>query len=240
MGLNSITDNFPAESHQSKLLLLGNQIQKNALSIEEIGDYIPGSVMVQDLNAMTNTYMNQTGCEILKLSSEELANLGPDYFERFFPKSETAILLPSIQKFITRGDTSSIYSFFQRVRGNSNEDYKWYQTTSRLYTNDEADSLKIMHISIPVDRMEYMGKKLNQLVEDDLLVQQNLQKYLLLSPREKQVIRLIAEGKSSCDIAELLYLSLHTINNHRKNILHKLEIGSLSQLIKFALAFSII
>lgn len=54
------------QEYQTKILTIGNHLQKNILKIEDIGDYIPGSVMVQNLNTMTNSYMNQCGCDIYK------------------------------------------------------------------------------------------------------------------------------------------------------------------------------
>ncbi|MFY0607377.1 MAG: response regulator transcription factor [Cyclobacteriaceae bacterium] len=56
-----------------------------------------------------------------------------------------------------------------------------------------------------------------------------------LSPREIDVIRLMAEGLTSADIAEKLFLSDHTIKTHRKNILKKLNVSNSSQAVQYAL-----
>lgn len=61
-----------------------------------------------------------------------------------------------------------------------------------------------------------------------------------LSPREIEIIQLIAEGKSSLEIAETLFLSHHTINSHRKNILRKLHIKSPAELIVKAMDLGIV
>lgn len=61
-----------------------------------------------------------------------------------------------------------------------------------------------------------------------------------LTPREVEIIQLIAEGKSTAEIAELLYLSPHTINSHRKNILRKMQIKSPAELIVKALDMGIV
>lgn len=240
MRLKSLTDYESRLGYQAQLLSLGNNVNKRVLRIEEIGDYLPGSVMVQDLSSMTNTYMNQVGCTILKQSCEELKLLGPTYFNTFFPVEEMEVLKVELQHFVGLKDHNRIHSFFQRVRPDQRSDYNWYHTTSRLYALDLDCPPKIMHISVPVDSMSYLGKKLSNLVQDDVLIRKNLQKFMLLTLREKEVIRLIVEGKSSVQIANSLFISIHTVNNHRKNIIHKLDIPCLSQLIKFAVAFSII
>ncbi|AKD04968.1 response regulator transcription factor [Pontibacter korlensis] len=61
-----------------------------------------------------------------------------------------------------------------------------------------------------------------------------------LSPREIEIIQLIAAGKSSIEIADKLFLSPHTINSHRKNILRKLNIKSPAELIVKALDLGIV
>lgn len=56
-----------------------------------------------------------------------------------------------------------------------------------------------------------------------------------LTPRERQIVKLIAEGKTSKEIAGLLFISIHTVNNHRKNIKSKLKIRKNADLVKYAI-----
>lgn len=56
-----------------------------------------------------------------------------------------------------------------------------------------------------------------------------------LSTRELEVIQLITKGRSTSDIADKLFVSKHTINSHRKNILKKLGLKSPVELIVFAI-----
>ncbi len=58
--------------------------------------------------------------------------------------------------------------------------------------------------------------------------------YDLLSAREREVLQLIAEGKSNKDVANLLKLSLYTVETHRSNILQKLNLHSVPDLILYA------
>lgn len=57
----------------------------------------------------------------------------------------------------------------------------------------------------------------------------------LLTPRESQIVTLVAEGKIAKEIASELNLSTHTVYTHRKNIMKKLQLNSPSELVKFAL-----
>jgi DNA-binding NarL/FixJ family response regulator len=58
--------------------------------------------------------------------------------------------------------------------------------------------------------------------------------YDLLSLREKEILQLLAAGKSNRDIADMLYISLTTAESHRSNIMRKLHLHSLAELILYA------
>jgi len=56
-----------------------------------------------------------------------------------------------------------------------------------------------------------------------------------LTPREREVLQLIAEGHSAREIAQRLHLSVKTIETHRRQMMEKLEIRSIADLTKFAI-----
>lgn len=56
-----------------------------------------------------------------------------------------------------------------------------------------------------------------------------------LSNREKEVLKLIAEAKSSKEIADLLCISIRTVQHHRSNIMKKLDIKKSTDLVKYAI-----
>ena len=64
--------------------------------------------------------------------------------------------------------------------------------------------------------------------------------YELLSTREREVLQLIAEGQSNKDIANLLALSVYTVETHRGNILQKLNLHNVPELILYAVRKGVI
>jgi DNA-binding NarL/FixJ family response regulator len=56
-----------------------------------------------------------------------------------------------------------------------------------------------------------------------------------LSPREREVLQLVVEGKSSAEIADILSLSPKTVEAYRSRLMHKLGISDLPALVKFAI-----
>ena len=61
-----------------------------------------------------------------------------------------------------------------------------------------------------------------------------------LTPREREILQLIAEGYTNKEIAEILSLSVKTIQSHRSNLMSKLDLHDRGELIKYAIQKKII
>ena len=61
-----------------------------------------------------------------------------------------------------------------------------------------------------------------------------------LTPREREIVQLLAEGKSSKEVAVVLGLSVKTAETHRSNIMRKLELHSVSELVLYAVRNNIV
>ena len=64
--------------------------------------------------------------------------------------------------------------------------------------------------------------------------------YELLTTRERETLQLVAEGKSNKDIANLLNLSVYTVETHRSNIMEKLNLHGVPELILYAVRKGVI
>lgn len=60
-------------------------------------------------------------------------------------------------------------------------------------------------------------------------------KKVVLSKRELEILELIANGKTSKEIAEILFIAKTTVDTHRKNMIRKLELDNGSELVKYAI-----
>ena len=58
----------------------------------------------------------------------------------------------------------------------------------------------------------------------------------VLTMREREISKLLAEGKKTIEIASALYISPYTVRRHRSNIMEKLDIKNLADLVKFAIS----
>jgi DNA-binding CsgD family transcriptional regulator len=61
-----------------------------------------------------------------------------------------------------------------------------------------------------------------------------------LTSREREIVQLLAEGKSSKEVASSLGISIKTAETHRANIMRKLDLHSVSELVRYAVRNQII
>ncbi len=61
-----------------------------------------------------------------------------------------------------------------------------------------------------------------------------------LTAREREIVRLLAEGKSNKEVADVLGITIRTAETHRNRIMHKPGIGSLPGLVRYAIRKGII
>jgi len=83
----------------------------------------------------------------------------------------------------------------------------------------------------------YLSQKITETVVDDYIRERHPTEPLgKLSNRERQILQLVAEGKSTADIAGTLCLSPKTIHTYRSRLMQKLDIDGFAGLVKFAIA----
>lgn len=97
----------------------------------------------------------------------------------------------------------------------------------------------------------YFSKKISDLIMEQYLINKNKEGsndrqnsnekgIIHLTSREKEIIQLIAKEMSNQKIADQLYISLRTVETHRRNIMHKLKLNNVIGLIKYAVQNDII
>lgn len=71
-------------------------------------------------------------------------------------------------------------------------------------------------------------------------VDDSIDKRYVLTPREREIVRYVAQGLSHTEIGDKIHISPRTVDTHRTNIMRKLEVHSIAELIKLALQLKII
>jgi PAS domain S-box-containing protein len=102
---------------------------------------------------------------------------------------------------------------------------------SLFHISDISASKKDESINLYVEKLDAQGQ--NSIIHHD---SHEVKKTFLtlLTEREEQILQLICLGYSSKEIAEKLFISIHTVHTHRKNMLEKTECKNSSELINFS------
>jgi len=97
--------------------------------------------------------------------------------------------------------------------------------------SEVVDAVRAVHTG-----QRYLSHKIAAAVIDDYIAERHrLSPLESLSRRERQILQLVAEGKSSAEIAAMLFLSPKTVDTYRSRMMHKLGISELPSLVKFAI-----
>jgi DNA-binding NarL/FixJ family response regulator len=109
---------------------------------------------------------------------------------------------------------------------------------------DSSGSDIIKAVNAAVRGETYLSPSISKKVVDELISlkgkmpQEGL--YNKLSNREREVLQLVAEGRSTTEIADLLCVSASTVKTHRAKIMEKLQLENMSQLVQFAVRLNLV
>jgi DNA-binding NarL/FixJ family response regulator len=103
------------------------------------------------------------------------------------------------------------------------------------FLRKETTAEELIHvIELEPNTPFYTNKNLKKTNNSFTVIDESVVNKFRLSKQEKEIIKLIIEGKKSKQIGEILFISKTTVDTHRRNINKKLEISNSSSLIKFA------
>ncbi|ALI98590.1 helix-turn-helix transcriptional regulator [Rufibacter tibetensis] len=219
------------------------QIAEKIACIAAIADQLPGVVVIHNIkNDLTVEYMSERGLQQIGVTLEELQEMGPDFHSRFFNPIESAEYIPKlVHGLLERNDEDEILSFFQQVRFHEQAEWMLHLSTIKIFMRDEdGQPLLTITFAVAVDPMHHVTSKVNRIIEENTFLRQHYQQFASLGTREREVLKHVALGKSSVEIAQEMYISEKTVNTHRRNLKIKLDAHSSFDLSQYARAFDLI
>jgi two-component system response regulator NreC len=109
---------------------------------------------------------------------------------------------------------------------------------------DSAESDLISAVRAVSEGKAFFSPAISKLLVEDYVRQLRQRgvedSYELLTPRERELLQLVAEGKTTKEAATVLNLSPHTVDTHRANLMRKLNVNSLPELILYAVRKGVI
>ncbi|MDR3713074.1 MAG: LuxR C-terminal-related transcriptional regulator [Puia sp.] len=133
--------------------------------------------------------------------------------------------------------------FDYRIKKQSGEYIRVLQQVMVVHNDEAGKILRNLVVLTDISHLKqtgrpvlsYIGMEGEPSYPDVAVSNQSPGKNGILSKREKEVLYLMAEGKPSREIADILSLSKHTIDSHRKNMLQKMKVTNTGELIKNAI-----
>lgn len=204
-------------------------LQKKVLFYERICSEVNASLVIFDLVRMKAVWTNDPLRKTLGIKRNSRLN-NQEIFSLYHPQDQNLLL--EMRDFF-RHHKKETFTAFYKFR-HANGEFLWFYTAARLFKYDPAREIfEVLGVTLNLSEELTYGKNL-KLFAQEKLQKTNHKNINRITPREKEIIKYIANGFKMREIAELLGLSVHTVNNHRKNILIKLEMKNLAALVNFA------
>lgn len=233
-----MTDFLPADFPCSDAVRQ-NVTQKLA-AFEAIADELP-IFIIHNVPAFSVVYMSRTGLQLLGVSLDEVRRLGSEYYTKFFNPEDVAFYVPKFIEMLAGPAPRKWFSFFQQVATGRDNQFEWYLSASRPFIYDETGKLLLsLTFALPLDPNHHLAEKAERLMEENLMLKDNYQRYAALTKREMELLRYIASGEKAGEISKRIHISEKTLNTHRRNIKRKIGARTHYDIIKFAQAFNLV
>ena len=218
-----------------------NSILEKIAEVKQFEQLIPAVFVIHSFPEFNVEYISERGLNFLGMTLDQIKELGSEYHTRFFNPEDAADYVPKIAGLLERNDTNEIVTFFQQVRASPDQEWSWYLSSIKILMRDhDGRPLLTLTMAVPIEAKNHITAKIERLLEENNFLRRNHEVFASLTKREKEILRLIALGSNTAEIADQLYISEHTATTHRKNIRKKLNLQTNYDATRFAQAFDLI
>lgn len=216
-------------------------IEQKIAEIAVNADQYPTVVIIHHVPTQTVRYLSKWGLALLGATLDELRALGPAFSPTYFNSVESDEYMARVFELMYRDDGPEVHTFYQQVRTTERPGWSWYLTSMRrLLTAPDGSPLLVIGLAVPLHPDNHFAAKVQRLIDENDFLRRNSAAFSKLSPREREVLRLLAWGHSAPEIAEKLHISAQTAETHRRNIRQKLRCTTAFELSQYARAFDLI
>jgi DNA-binding CsgD family transcriptional regulator len=221
--------------------------EKKVCFLERLAEVENGSVIVLDLYRKKYIFMRSRHIEPFDNPLIDHDPQDPFYYSQFIHPDDLPIVMDSYKK---------SFNFFLSRPAEERKDYKLIQNFRQRDKFGKYLNVILQLVVLELDRKSniWLALILDDLLPDKIsfegvnrrliniksgkicLFQNELEpnKKTILSTREIEVLGLVSKGFASKEIADKLFLSINTVNNHRQNILEKVRASNTSEAVSYA------
>jgi DNA-binding CsgD family transcriptional regulator len=217
------------------------KVTEKIKQISDVANIVPGVIIIHQLPEFILLYMSPLGLELLQVEWNDIKGInGEEYHKRFFNEDFAKYAGPKIFDLVNRNANETV-SYFQQVRTSRDREWDWYMSTTKILMRDDA-GLPLLAITnaMRVDPTHVFTAKAAKLLEENEFLRNNHHNFAKLTKREKEILQLLALGKSAQEISAALNISAATADTHRKKIKQKLNAYNSYELSTYARAFDLI
>ncbi len=221
-----------------KELLLNNRHQIHRFSklaldnrplFKEITEYLPFIVTEARIGNLDYISYNPYLELLVKDGGEQLQQKGHSYILEIADLKVHREVLRRIQLFKQQDDRDSVLTYLQLLYVG---DQKHWLLTNKAFLDDQ----NFITLGHDLSNFGLIGRTIENILEEPFLKNYEWALFESLTKTERQIIKLLAEGNCNKQVADLINTSFHTVNTHKKNIYKKLQINSISELVKLYMA----
>ncbi len=218
------------------LFILDKLFRKNFDSLQDLVDLMPGIFHVNDKTDLTIGHLNKAGENWGLLSKEEINEMGVEYFNKYVHPDSIKFVAPRFLEFYQKADDDQLHAEFQKILNPRTHEYETFFTVCKPFKKHNL----LLTSSNPISGIDSVVRRIERIAGEEIYVRKHFESFQSLTPRERDVLRLITIGNTNKQISEQLFITLDTVKSHRKKIKKKTEINTTAGLVRYALAFELI
>lgn len=189
------------------------------------------AIFIHDLKFQSHIWTNNNYYKIIGYTDEEVKTFGTDWTRKNYHSEDVHIIKERYDYFKqNKGET---FSGVYRVKHKEGH-WVWVYSNVAVYKRDEkGNPEQVVGICIDFSDNFKTMKQFKELYKENQQLRNQLS-IERLTKREKEIIKLIAQGSTSQEIANEINISPSTVDNHRKHMLKKLNLRNIADLTRFA------
>ena len=192
---------------------------------ESVSPFFPCLYHLNQRDDLRILKLGKNAKEIVYMEREAILDPVTNYFANYIHPYTLKFVFPIFIEYYLKGDNQKVCTGVQMIKTKNT----W--TDFLTVTKINQDKTNLVSMSMPLQKLGNTSL-IAQAIQDNEFIRDHFEKFMSLTPREKQILELVADGCSNTEIGSRLFISQHTVRTHRNRFFEKLDIKSFRDIIK--------